>query len=79
MNMDRLGDYIEIAQRTKKPYYLVATKCNMLWDPEWEISDENYEKLKERVEEVLSNYLPGPLKKECIRRCDVRDDIHREK
>ena len=65
LNHKTLSDYIEIVQRTRKPYYLVATKCDLLWDSEWEISDENYEKLKEKVEKVLSNYLPGPLKKGC--------------
>lgn len=51
-----LGAYIEIAKNSKKPYYLVATKCDALWDAKWEVSDENYERLRARVMKVLNRY-----------------------
>lgn len=51
----KLADYIEVVKNLNKPYYLVATMCDALWEKDWEISEENYEKLEKKVFEKLKN------------------------
>lgn len=48
-----LDKYLEIYDKLKKPYYLVATMCDILWEEGWDISKENYEKLEKKVFEML--------------------------
>lgn len=66
-----LVSYISIAKSTGKPYYLVATKSDVLWDEKWDMSDENYRRLTERVRGILNQYsefeiLEGKAEEEVI-------------